>query len=172
MTFQNGYTCACCGNVHEELPLSYGSPAPALWFSLAPEERDERCLMNDELCVIDDEHYFVRGCIEIPVIDSEDTFIWNVWVSLSKENFKRTYLYWEEEGREKELEPMFGWLSTSLSWYPDTTLHLKTLVHTRPVGVRPYIELEQTDHPLSIEQRAGITRARVIEIAEALCQGS
>jgi len=172
MTFQKGYTCASCGNVHEELPLSYGSPAPALWFSLAPEERDERCLMNDELCVIDDEHYFVRGCIEIPVIDSEDMFIWNVWVSLSKENFKRTYLYWEEEGREKELEPMFGWLSTSLSCYPDTTLHLKTLVHTRPVGVRPYIELEQTDHPLSIEQRTGITRARVIEIAEALCQGS
>ncbi|WP_289137848.1 DUF2199 domain-containing protein [uncultured Brevibacillus sp.] len=114
----------------------------------------------------------VRGCIEIPVIDSEDTFIWNVWVSLNKENFKRTYVNWEEEGREKELEPMFGWLSTSLSCYPDTTLHLKTLVYTRPVGVRPYIELESTDHPLSIEQRTGITRARVIEIAEALCQGS
>jgi hypothetical protein len=40
-------------------------------------------------------------------------------------------------------------------------LSLKTMVHTQPVGVRPSIELEPTDHPLAIEQREGITVARV-----------
>jgi hypothetical protein len=36
------------------------------------------------------------------------------------------------------------------------------------VGTRPHIELEPTDHPLAVEQRRGITVARVIEIAEAM----
>jgi hypothetical protein len=30
------------------------------------------------------------------------------------------------------------------------------------------LELEPTDHPLAIEQRDGITLARVVEIAQAL----
>jgi hypothetical protein len=61
----------------------------------------------------------------------------------------------------------FGWLSTSLPLYPET-LCLKTNAHTRPLGHRPFIELEPTDHPLAVEQREGITRARVREIAEVL----
>ena len=51
--------------------------------------------------------------------------------------------------------------------YPET-LHLKTMAHTRPVGMTPLIELEPTDHPLAVEQREGITMARVQEIAEKL----
>lgn len=63
---------------------------------------------------------------------------------------------------------MFGWLSTALPIYPLETLSLPTLVHTRPVGLRPLVELEPSDHPLAIEQRNGITRARVQELAEAI----
>ncbi len=72
------------------------------------------------------------------------------------------------EGREQELEPMFGWLSTSIPCYPET-INLKTMVHTRSVGVRPYIKLEPTEHPLAIEQREGITIERIKQIAEELC---
>lgn len=32
---------------------------------------------------MDNEHYFIRGCIEIPVIGTEQKFIWGAWVSLS-----------------------------------------------------------------------------------------
>jgi hypothetical protein len=38
-------------------------------------------------------------------------------------------------------------------------------VHTRPVGERPFVELEPTEHPLAVEQRTGITLDRVREIA-------
>ena len=48
------------------------------------------------------------------------------------------------------------------------TLNLKTEVHTEPVGTRPHVVLEPTDHPLSVEQRSGITVRRVPEIAELL----
>jgi hypothetical protein len=45
---------------------------------------------------------------------------------------------------------------------------LKTRVHTQAVGKRPLVEMEPTDHPLAVEQRTGITLARVQEIAETL----
>ncbi len=61
--------------------------------------------------------------------------------------------------------PYFGWLCSRLQIYPDTLL-LKTHVHPRAAGTRPYIELEPTDHPLAVEQRNGITSARVREIGE------
>jgi len=94
-----------------------------------------------------------------------ETFSWGVWVSLSRENFRRMSQLWETPGRESE-PPYFGRLSTILPIYEPTTLDLKTNVHTQPVGIRPTIELEPTDHPLAVEQRTGITRARVQELAE------
>lgn len=42
-------------------------------------------------------------------------------------------------------------------------------VHPRPNGIRLYIELEPTDHPLAVEYRNGVTIERVQEIAEQLC---
>jgi hypothetical protein len=68
--------------------------------------------------------------------------------------------------RENET-PYFGWLSTALPCYPDT-LNLKTHVPSCPVGLRPLIEPESTEHPLAVEQRNGITMARVQEIAECV----
>jgi hypothetical protein len=46
---------------------------------------------------------------------------------------------------------------------------MKTLAHTRAVGLISGIELEPTDHLLAVEQRTGITRERIREIAELLC---
>lgn len=98
---------------------------------------------------------------------SDEVFSWGVWVSLSRENFSRSADLWDTLGREAE-KPYFGWLTTDLPVYSPTTLNLKTHVHTRPVGERPNVELEPTDHPLAVEQRAGITLDRVREIAEAV----
>lgn len=125
------------------------------------------CVMSSDQCVIAGEHFFVYGLIEIPVIGTTETFTWGVWVSLSRDNFARMARLWETPGRENE-PPYFGWLSTILPAYEPTTLNLKTNLHTRPVGIRPAIELEPTDHPLAVEQRTGITRARVQELAELL----
>ncbi|MEV0097296.1 DUF2199 domain-containing protein [Streptomyces sp. NPDC050738] len=115
-------------------------------------------------CGILGEHHFVKGLIEIPVIGTDDVFSWGVWVSLGGESFSRAADLWNTDGRETE-EPYFGWLTSDLAAYPTTTLNLKTHVHTRPVGERPFVELAPTDHPLAVEQRMGITLARVREIA-------
>lgn len=144
--------------------MHYGVQAPAHWHLIPESERDTRCLLSSDQCIIDDEHFYIVGNLEIPVIGVEERFSWDVWVSLSDKSFARACELWEQPGRESE-PPYFGWLSTRLPCYPETLL-LKTHVHTRPVGQRPFIELEPTDHPLAVEQREGITLARVQEIAE------
>ncbi|MDR0345079.1 MAG: DUF2199 domain-containing protein [Nocardiopsaceae bacterium] len=92
---------------------------------------------------------------------------WGVWVSLGRASFQRMVSLWTTPGREGE-PPSFGWLSTELPLYQTSTLELKTHVHMQRVGQRPLVEVEPTDHPLDVEQRTGITLARVQEIAEAL----
>lgn len=47
--------------------------------------------------------------------------------------------------------------------YPDTR-NLKCQVHLVSGRQRPWIELEATDHPLSVEMRNGITFERLVAI--------
>lgn len=154
---------------HDELPLAYGPSAPELWFTLPEAERDQRAVLSSDMCLIDEEHGFIVGNVEIPIIGTDVVFSWDVWVSLSLPNFRRTFELWERSDRASE-PPYFGWFSSKLPGYPET-LNLKTMVHTREVGRRPRIELEPTDHPLAVEQRQGITWERVQEIAELVLHG-
>jgi hypothetical protein len=88
--------------------------------------------------------------------------MWGVWVSLSQSSFEQ---YRETYDQPIEDEEYFGWFCNRLPFYPDT-LSLKALAHPRSAGLRPWLELEETDHPLSIDFYHGITIARAQEIAE------
>ncbi|MFJ8281520.1 DUF2199 domain-containing protein [Streptomyces griseoviridis] len=145
--------------------MSYSTMAPDVWDPSFESEPDS--MLSSDQCVIKGQHFFIRGLIEIPVIGSQDLFSWGVWVSLSSDSFAHALNVWNTEGREAE-KPYFGWLSTELGLYSESTTNLKTNAHTRPVGKRPFIELEPTDHPLAVEQRTGITQDRVREIAIAV----
>lgn len=160
------FKCSCCGDILDGPPLAWHFDAPVPWKTLSPGAREERGELTSDQCVIDDEHFFIRGLVEIPVVDGDGPFAWGVWVSLSKANFERAAELWHDSNRVSEPR-YFGWLCSSIPGYPET-LHLKTAVHSREVGLRPLVELETTDHPLSIEQRGGITVARVQSIAEGM----
>jgi hypothetical protein len=164
-----GFNCATCGEYHEQLPMCLGPNAPLMWFNIPESERDSRAELSSDQCVIDGEHFFVLGRIVIPVIDGPEPFVWLAWVSLSENNFLRMSELWHTQGRENEPE-YFGWLQTALPYQP-TTINLKTSVHTMPLGERPLIELEVTNHPLSLEQQNGITMARVQQIVEVAMHG-
>jgi hypothetical protein len=164
-----GYTCRRCGQYHAELPFHYGFGAPIYWYGIPEGERARRCVLSTDQCIIDEQHFFLVGNLEIPVLGSDESFSWDIWVSLSSRNFARACEMWEHASRESE-PPYFGWLCSEIPGYPDT-VNLQTMVHTRAVGRRPLIELEPTDHPLAVEQRQGITRERIQAIAEAVLHG-
>jgi len=159
------FTCQSCGQVHEGMP-SFGWDYPIQYLEIPQEEREERASLGSDDCVIDEKWFFVRGCIEIPVHGEREAFSWGVWVSLSNESFEQFLEYFGEKKRS-HIGPFFGWLSSHIWIYPET-LNLKSKVHLRDDGIRPYIELEPTDHRLAVEQRSGITIERVEEIHEKM----
>jgi hypothetical protein len=141
---------------------TFGWDAPLYYYQVPAEERDRRCFLGSDTCVIDDEFFFIRGCLDIPVLGEQESFSWGVWVSLSRENFAKCNQCFDQTKRS-HIGPFFGWLSAALPRYPDT-VNLKTRAHLRDNGTRPYIEVEPTDHPLALEQRNGIPVSRVAEI--------
>jgi hypothetical protein len=159
------WTCSCCGRQHDELPLAFAASAPLDYYGIPEAEREARVLLSDDMCTIDDQAFYVRGCLDIPIIGHDEPFSWGVWVSVSEESIALIFETWEAPDRGRHA-PRFGWLSATLKTYPEI-LNLKTMVHLRPLPTRPFIELEPTDHPLAVDQRQGITLERVAEIAEA-----
>ena len=155
------FKCTCCDQWHEGIP-ALAAEAPLYYYSVPENERDQRCKLTANTCVVDEDSFFVRGCLEIPIQGSDETFEWGVWVSLSAENFEIFTSLLQAEHRS-QYGPYFGWLSAGIAGYPDTE-NLKAKAHLRDHGIRPYIELEPTDHPLAIEQRDGISIDRLAEI--------
>jgi hypothetical protein len=146
--------------------MSYGAAVPDPVLTIPETERATRVELSSDACIIDGQFFFVFGCLEIPVTDCPDRFVWNVWVPVSQRSYERIAEVWDVDIRDKK-PPFFGWLCTELSVYP-STFKLKTHVRLRNHGIRPLIGLEPTDHPLAIEQRQGITLQRIEEIASAL----
>ena len=153
------YRCSTCGEVHDDLP-GMGLDYPDYYFSVPEEERDTRIELTSDTCIIDCEDFFIRGVIELPVHDYSQVFMLGVWVSQKEENF---YTYLQNFDSDK-IGPFFGWLSNSIAYYSEDTLSLQTMAHFRSDGLRPWIELDSTDHPLAIDQRDGISLAKAWEI--------
>lgn len=143
-----------------------GIRLPAVIDSLTVEEQAARCRISEDLCVMDKAHFFVRGLIELPIQGSAKTYGIGAWSSLSEKSFT---LYWEhfEERERAHLDPMFGWLQNQVPMFPKFD-QLKCRVHPRDNGQRPLIELEPTDHPLSLAQRDGIALEKVLEIVRSM----
>jgi hypothetical protein len=162
------FTCVTCGAEHDIDEISFGTDSPLQWDLLSDDERS-RSLLGGEQCEIDTcegRSFYIRACLEIPIRDTDGSFTWGVWCSLSETSYLEVSEYWDNPARSR-IGSHFGWLCTQIPGYPDTAF-LKTLVHQREVGRRPTVELEPTDHPLAVDQRDGIDEDRLKDIVVKL----
>lgn len=159
------FKCSNCGEIHEGSP-SFGFRAPDPYLEQSQEIQDAGKL-GEDVCWYEDEdgmHYFIRVCLEVPIHGVSEPFLWGVWVSLSKQSFERYVETYDSPDMDAEY---FGWFCNYLPYYPGT-YGIKTKAHPRPDGIRPYLVLEETDHPLSIDFHQGISIEKAQEIAEQL----
>ena len=161
---ENGFRfkCRTCGEEHEGAP-SFSFEAPIYYEILTSEEKREKARLGTDFCVIDENHFFIRALLEIHIHGSDEPFLWGVWVSVSQDNFKKYYEHFGDSYYEDEY---FGWFSNKLPYYPDT-LNIKTYARVKPDGQRPKLELEPSDHPLSVDYYKGISWQKAVGIAEA-----
>jgi hypothetical protein len=155
------FTCKTCGEVHEGIP-TFGADAPLLYSLLSPETRDDRAVLGSDNCIIDNERFLIRGCLEIPVHGETDPFAWGVWVDVSEADHTKFDTAFGQDMRS-EVGPFAGYLGNALPTYPDT-MNLVVVAHLRDHGIRPSVEVSPTSHPLYIEQRDGISQQRLAEI--------
>ncbi len=153
------YRCKTCGQIHTDLP-DIAADKPDQWFGIPEKERKRRVELTGDTCIIDNQDFFIRGVLQIPIHDHDQKFGFGVWVSQKRENF---YKYLENFDSD-EIGPFFGWLCTRIKYYPVDTSSLKTMAHFRKGNLRPLIEVEPTDHPLAVDQLEGITLGKAWEI--------
>lgn len=148
------WRCPSCGQAHDDLPAAAVS-APRVWSDASERERSEVFELTTDTCIWKGEHFFIRGCLELPFTDRAGAFQFGVWTSLSRDNFNTYLETYDDPEPRRDMPPMFGWFSNSLPGYPET-LNLKCSIRPRIGGLRPLIELEASDHPLSVQQRQGL----------------
>jgi hypothetical protein len=131
-----GLNCATCGKQHQGLPRSFAADFPDMYANMTREERDARTIIGSDQCVVDQQWFFIRGCLEIPVAGSSEPFLWGLWASVLEPAFDEISETWEKNGREEVHGPFKGRLANSLSVYAGT-LNVKVSIAIQPVGTRP-----------------------------------
>jgi hypothetical protein len=131
------HRCSVCGEVHQEMPaIAFNSPD--YYAMLTEEEKTSIATLSEDFCIIEYEEQtdrFIRAVLTMPIIGTDDTFEYGVWVSLSEENF---VYYMDNFNKDLEGENFFGYLCNQIPGYEDTLL-LQTTVVCGPRRQRPMV---------------------------------
>jgi len=89
---RDGFRCGGWGKWHNGLPMSWAIAAPIYGNPTDGAIKTGASSLTEDLCVIQGEHFFVKGDLEIPVMDRNAVFAFSLWTSLRRENFERIKL--------------------------------------------------------------------------------
>jgi len=163
-------TCPICKKKHLDVPLCYGGEAPYYLLELDPplneKNFNDRVELSSDQCVIDGNQFFIRGHIDIKILDNNEIFSWSVWCSVSEESFLHMSDNWENNDRIN-FRAYFGYLMTIVEIYPDTLLQ-KVSIKSNEIGFVPSISILDKKHPMTIDQQKGISYRKVLEINHKL----
>ena len=148
--------------------MSFAADYPDMYANMGRSERDARAVISSDQCIIDETWYFLRGCLEIPIVGSGEVFLWGLWASIKQAASEEIAASWEEAGREQHHGPFKGRLANSLSAHYTDCLSARLRVVIQPVGTRPLFVLEEPEHALALAQGSGISKGAALELVGTL----
>lgn len=157
------FKCFCCGKIYDEVPLTFGSEFPSFYYSVPEHEIAERVEYEKSLCIIDN-HFFHRVRLEIPIINHHENLNFDIWTSISEENFIKRNENWNNNDRIN-FEPYFGYLQNEIPAYQNT-LHLNTISKENEAGRIPNVYVTDESHPLYKDQQNGISLEKAINTVQ------
>jgi hypothetical protein len=89
--------CLICGQQHilSDMELSFGLPDEA--FTIAETERDKRVKATDDICVIDEQRFYLRSVLGLPLIDqAPEQYHFGVWAEVGPADFKTIFELWDD----------------------------------------------------------------------------
>jgi hypothetical protein len=160
------YQCETCGREHVGLPMDVASAKPGDYFTIPAGERDRRCFLTSDVCVIDKSRFYLRGVLYVRVVDAEQPFGWGLWAEVSEQSFKRYRALYSADGTEEP--PFRGQLSVEdRPGYEKLDGHT-VMIQMRTAAERPTFAMAPSEHLLYREQHNGISLHRVHEILKRL----
>lgn len=167
----NGFRCKSCDQVHHGV-FDVAFSTPMYWSGGAENDSDEavkpalaeaRDILTKNFC-LDGEHRFVRGIIPFGIHESEETFAFGVWGSLSPHHFQQ-YLDGFFAPEADLMPPLFSWLSNRLPGSEDRPFRCR--MHSRPRPDRPVFEIGEEYHPFFAAQTEGLSFDALLDIYKA-----
>lgn len=166
------YTCAQCGQTHDELP-AIGFDAPHYYYTLSEEDKKKHVRkLTSDLCILAYDHqtdYFIRTVLNQKIIGHDDRLQYGVWVTLSEKNFTE---YSDNFDNSEQEGTYYGYLSSWIPGYDNTTRVVMRVVLAGN-GNRPeVIPHEDEKDPFTKDYYSGITMEEAqARIARAMGEG-
>jgi hypothetical protein len=145
------------GKYVDEFRFSFGCTYPDAYVGLSAAEKGN-AKIGDSQCFIPPNLYFLRCILEIPIRDHDEPFLWGVWVVMHEHDFNEFDDHWNTEGKENMIGPYKVRIANNLKVYSPTTSNLKARIIVQPVGERPLIIVDESEHPIATQQKFGIDK--------------
>lgn len=159
------FKCLCCGQVYDKALFTFGSDFPSYYYTIPENEIEERMEYEKSICIID-EHFFHRVRLSIPIINHDENLNFDIWVTISEENFIKRNENWNNEDRV-QFEPYFGYIQNEIFGY-EGTLNLHTISTENKPGFIPNVQVIDENHPLYDDQKNGISLEKAMNIVQSI----
>jgi hypothetical protein len=157
--------CRQCGRELGEHTLDIAFSLPDVVWELSDRERKRRAKFSSDVCVLDENRFFIRGVAFVSILGTDQRFGWGLWAEVDASAFRKYLEVFKADARGEA--PVPGAVANSPRGYPALDGHGVDL-HFGTARERPTMTLHASAHPLSLEQQRGIAMVRVHEINELL----
>jgi len=141
------------------LKLSFKLPEDV--FKLSQSEQDKHGRLSSEYVVLNDNRFFVRGLIPLPVFCRAEPYHIGAWAEVSERHFFRV-LQLSTKPAQASAPPISARLANLLP-YHESTLGLPITLQLTGPDTRPAFQLRPCKHALYVEQSEGIDETRVLQ---------
>jgi hypothetical protein len=138
------FVCSVCGEHHDERLLDIRLALPHVIHALDADARTRRAWLADDFAVLDDERFFVRGLLELPVPSLHDRFAYGTWVEVAMTDFQELMRRWHSD---EQFAPVQCVLANELEPYRDT-LGLRATLRATALDRLPLVVLADAAHEL------------------------
>jgi len=159
--------CPCCEKMVPASSIELTFIKPDDIAAMDAKDIEEKCRYNDDIFIYENESFFVRCILPLPVHDKAENYCLGVWAKVSENSFQHIYDLWDEEDQTNE-KPIEGLLANNV---PLTTGSINAKIMVQLIGAKSRPEVTVTDQDCSLykEQTCGITIHRENEYSD-LCR--
>jgi len=152
--------CSCCDKMlpANQMELTFGLPDEI--FSLSKKDREERTEGCTDLYILDDNRFFVRGLLPLPIKNQND-YCLGAWAEISEKDFERIEDLWDTDVGADEPR-IKATLSNSMPYTLSNGL-TELEIQLQDSKSRPLFYVTSTSCTLYEEQSKGITAHRAYE---------